>query len=86
MLSVNTEPNEDDAVLPLMKNLGYTFVSLKSPYAGWDHDKFQINAVPVNLLLDQQGRIFFRANLEGAENRKYFEQALESLLAINAKP
>ena len=81
MWSVNVEPNQDDAVLPHFKTRGYTFTAVKTPYAGWDHDKFQFSSVPQNLLLDKQGRQVLKADLETAEGRKYFEQALEALLA-----
>jgi thiol-disulfide isomerase/thioredoxin len=58
-LGINVSPSQDDDVLPLMKNKGYTFVPLKINNEKKIGILPPINGAPVNFLIDQNGRIVF---------------------------
>jgi thiol-disulfide isomerase/thioredoxin/Tfp pilus assembly protein PilF len=86
ILAVNIEPTEDTAVLPLFKNLRVDFIPLKSPTGGWAEVTFDIHAAPVNMLIDQGGRLVFKPELGSSYAQKDLEHSISELVALDPTP
>jgi thiol-disulfide isomerase/thioredoxin/Tfp pilus assembly protein PilF len=76
LLAVNIEPTEDDAVLPLFKNLKVNFIPLQSPTAGWADTVFDIHAAPVNMLVDKEGRLVLKPELDSSYQKELLERSI----------
>jgi len=85
ILALNIETTEDSAVLSLFKNLKLSFIPLQSPTAGWADVTFDIKSAPVNMLIDQEGRLLFKPELDSTYQRKDLERSIGELLASNSK-
>jgi thiol-disulfide isomerase/thioredoxin len=82
LLAVNIEPTEDDAVIPLFKNLGANFIPLKSPVAGWADTAFDVQSAPVNMLVDKEGRLVLKPELDSSYQQKLLEKSIQELLTM----
>jgi thiol-disulfide isomerase/thioredoxin/Tfp pilus assembly protein PilF len=82
LLAVNIEPTEDDAVLPLFKNLKVNFIPLKSPVAGWADTVFDVHAAPVNMLVDKEGRLVLKPELDSSYQQELLERSIPELLMM----
>lgn len=82
LLAVNIETTEDDAVLPLFKNLKVNFIPLKSPVAGWADTAFDVQAAPVNMLVDKEGRLVLKPELDSSYQQRLLEKSIAELLTM----
>ena len=82
LLAVNIETTEDEAVLPLFKNLKVDFIPLKSPIAGWADTTFDVHAAPVNMLVDKEGRLVLKPELDSTYQQKLLERAIPELFTM----
>jgi len=79
-LGLNVEPMQDDAVLPFLKESGYSFTPLHDSLA---RNKGNLNTEgqPTNYLIDQKGRIIFSNFRIDAENERTLELMIKETLA-----
>ncbi len=63
-----------------------TLTPLKVPDAGWDDTNFHITAVPVDDLIDPEGRMVLQnIDLSGTAGRAVLQDAIEQMLALKAR-
>jgi len=79
-LGLNLEPSQDEAVLPFLKESGYTFTAL---HDAWGRNKGNLpaNGAPTNYLIDRKGRIIFSNFRIDTENEKTLELMIKEMLA-----
>lgn len=82
LLAVNIEPTEDKAVLPLFKNLKVNFIPLQSPRAGWSDTTYEVSSAPVNMLVDKEGRVVLKPELDSSYRQERLEQSIAELLKM----
>ncbi len=80
-LGLNLQPSQDNLVLPLLKEGGYSFTPL---HDDWKREKGNLTAdgAPTNYLIDQKGRIVFSGFRIDAENERTLELMIKELLAV----
>lgn len=83
-LAINVSPQQDDQVMPVVKNSGYTFVPLRS-----DPNKSKGNlpntfGAPRNFLIDQKGRVIFSDFLITEKNERTLDLMISELLEFGA--
>lgn len=79
VLAINLEPTQRQSVLPLLRAMGITFVSLESDWA-WADEQYGVAGTPEAVLIDQHGRIMFRPAVHDAATRLGLERQVEALL------
>lgn len=79
LLAVNIETTEDEAVIPLFRNLKVNFIPLKSPTAGWADTTFDVHAAPVNMLVDKEGRLVLKPELDTTYQKDQLDRAIPEL-------
>jgi thiol-disulfide isomerase/thioredoxin len=80
ILSPNVLPNEDDLVMPYLRNTGYTFKPLQTN-TDWASKNFGARGYPSNHLVDAEGRIVFKPGvIRGERAARTFELQVEALL------
>ncbi len=79
-LGLNLKPSQDGAVLPFLKESGYTFTAL---HDAWGRNKGNLpaNGAPTNYLIDRKGRIIFSNFRIDTENEKTLELMIKEMLA-----
>ena len=79
-LGLNVEPSQDAAVLPIIKENGYTFTPL---HDSEERIKGNLGTIgqPTNYLIDQKGRIVFANFRINQENEKTLELMIKEILA-----
>ena len=79
ILSINTEPDQDSRVLPMMR--GYGFTLLKVPNRSWAKDYDDVRVAPTNYLLSADGEIIFQPRAHNKRTQQIIEQEIDLLLA-----
>lgn len=82
LLAVNIEPTEDQAVLPLFKNLKVNFIPLQSPRAGWSDTTYEVSSAPINMLVDKEGRLVLKPELDTSYQQELLERSIAELLKM----
>ncbi len=80
VVTINTEPSENSAARELMQINGYTFLALAAPDAQW-RLRYDVKAVPANILVDRNGRALLRPALNDSAARLVAEREIEALIA-----
>ena len=80
-LALNIEPSQNDAVLPLLKQTGYSFTALRDSMSRMKGNLDNGNSAPVNFLIDKKGRIAFSHFRIDADNEKTLELMIKETLA-----
>ncbi len=82
ILGVNTQPSEDNSVLPMMDKGGFSdFVQLKVPNANWANNTYFVNLAPSNFLLDANGKTVFEPRVHDVDTQHTMEEEIATLLA-----
>ena len=81
VLAINIVTEEDDQVVPLLDEGKYGFTALKMPTEDWAKVHYGIKGAPVNFLLDTEGKIIFRPQINDTLSHRAFLKAVESLVA-----
>jgi thiol-disulfide isomerase/thioredoxin len=78
-IGINVLPEQDDYVIPLMKNTKYSFIPLRgsSEFAA---KYYGVDGEPENFLIDQDGKIIFRNFRIYNTNQRTLELMISSLL------
>ena len=79
-LGLNLEPSQDEAVLPFLKQTGYSFTPLHDD-RGRQKGNLTADGAPTNYLIDQKGRIVFSGFRIDAENERTLELMIKETLA-----
>ena len=80
ILSPNVLPDEDDMVMPYLRNTGYTFRPLKTN-TEWATANYGARGYPSNHLIDAEGRLVFKPGIiRGERAERTFELQVEALL------
>jgi thiol-disulfide isomerase/thioredoxin/Tfp pilus assembly protein PilF len=79
-VGVNTEPDQDDYVLPFLAGTKYSFTPLRGDDAITKPDAFNVRGCPTNFLIDQAGRIVYRNFRIDDGNEILLQRMIESLL------
>lgn len=79
-IGLNLEPLQDSAVLPFLRESGYSFIPL---HDNWARNKGNLPApgAPTNYLIDQKGRIIFSGFMISKETEKTLELMIKETLA-----
>lgn len=80
-LGLNVEPLQDEAVVPFLKESGYTFTALHDSQKRVKGNLDDNNSEPTNFLIDQKGRIVFSNFRIDENNEKTLELMIKELLA-----
>jgi hypothetical protein len=80
VLSVNLEPTQRQAALPLLAAMRVGFVPLESDWA-WAETHYGVQGTPSNALIDGTGRIVFKPDVHDTASRIVLERQVEELLA-----
>jgi len=80
-LGLNVEPLQDEAVVPFLKESGYTFTALHDSRKRVKGNLDDNNSEPTNFLIDQKGRIVFSKFRIDENNEKTLELMIKELLA-----
>jgi thiol-disulfide isomerase/thioredoxin len=79
-VGVNTEPGQDDYVLPFLAGTKYSFTPLRGDDSITKPDAFNVRGCPTNFLIDQAGRIVYRNFRIDDGNEVLLQRMIESLL------
>ncbi len=80
ILALNVYPQEDDMVMPYLRNNAFTFRPLKTD-TDWAEKSYGARGFPSNYLVDQDGRIVFKPGvIRGEREQRSFELQIEMLL------
>lgn len=63
IVTINTQPDEQDRGISLMARRKYDFINLQAPRENWAREQYSVVGSPTNYLLDNRGRIMFRPSL-----------------------
>jgi thiol-disulfide isomerase/thioredoxin/Tfp pilus assembly protein PilF len=86
ILSINVHPEEDQFVLPYIRNRKWGFVPVKAD-EDFASKNYQARGYPTNFLLDQQGRIIYKPGvIRGLDAQRSMEIQIETLLTHGAAP
>jgi len=80
-LGLNLEPSQNEAVLPFLKQTGFSFTPLHDD-RGRQKGNLTADGAPTNYLIDQKGRIVFSGFRIDAENERTLELMIKELLAV----
>lgn len=79
VITINTNPDEEKLIGGWMGNTGFT--TLLAPEKDWSKDQYNIAFKPTNFVLDAEGRILFRVDLQTLETTQLAGRAIDRLLA-----
>ena len=79
-LGLNIFPDQDEYVVPFLKNSGYSFIPLKDVKGRNKGNMDNRNAAPVNYLLDKDGNIIFSWFRTDESNGRTLELMISELL------
>ncbi len=80
-LGLNVEPAQDTAVMPFLKDSGFSFTPLHDSRGRMKGNLDDANSEPTNFLIDRNGRVVFSKFRINAENEKTLELMIKELLA-----
>jgi thiol-disulfide isomerase/thioredoxin len=83
IVTINTFPEEEKQIGNWMTAYGFT--TLLAPEKDWSKDQYNVSFNPTNFLLDGDGRIIFKTDLQTFETLEFAEHEVEMLLAHSAK-
>jgi len=83
IVTINTFPDEERQVAAWMNPYGFT--TLMAPEKDWSKDQYNVAFNPTNFLLDTEGRIIFKSDLQTLETTEFAAHEIEMLLARPAK-
>jgi thiol-disulfide isomerase/thioredoxin len=81
-LAINILNQEDDYVIPLVKNSGYSFVALRDDPNKAKGNLPNVQSVPENFLIDQRGRVIFSDFQIDYKNERTLELMIKELLKM----
>jgi hypothetical protein len=79
ILAVNTEPEQDELVVPFIRNSKYGFVPARSG-VDWKKSSYKVVGTPSNFLIDAQGRILFKPRVHNEVTERTLELEIEALV------
>ena len=82
-LAINIVRDQDDYVLPFVKNSGYTFTPLAEDPKR-DKGNLKSPGAPTNYLIDQEGRIIYSNFMIHGDNERMLELMIDSMLGQQA--
>lgn len=80
ILAINIRPEQDEFVVPYLKNNSFDFVPLRGT-ADFARLSFGVTEYPTNFLIDQQGRVISRLRAVRGDSVRTLELQIELLLA-----
>ena len=83
VVTVNTWPEEERQIASWMNS--YRFQTLLAPEKDWAKDQYNVAFNPTNFLLDPEGRIIFKTDLQTFETMDFAGKEVEMILARSAK-
>ena len=79
IVAVNTVPEEEPLVLPMLQKNGYRFLPLKGD-SDWAEKTWQVRGNPTNYLVGGDGRVYTKPQIYDAESLATLERYIQSLL------
>jgi thiol-disulfide isomerase/thioredoxin len=79
IVAVNTVPEEEPLVLPMLQKNGYRFLPLKGD-SDWAEATWQVKGNPTNYLIGGDGRVYAKPKVYNAEALATLERFIQSLL------
>ena len=79
IVTINTIPEEERQIAAWMN--AYGFPTLLAPESNWSKDQYNVAFNPTNFLLDAEGRIIFKTDLQTFETMELAAHEVEILLA-----
>ena len=83
IVTINTFPEEERQIASWMNQYG--FETLLAPEKEWSKDQYNVAFNPANFLLDAEGRIIFKTDLQSFETMDFAAREVEMLLGRAAK-
>ena len=83
VVTVNTFPDEERQIASWINPYG--FQTLLAPERDWAKDQYNVAFNPTNFLLDAEGRIIFKTDLQTFETMDFAAKEVEMILARSAK-
>ena len=83
IVTINTIPDEERQIASWMN--AYGFQTLLAPEKEWSKDQYNVAFNPTNFLLDTEGRIIFKTDLQTFETMDFAAYEVEMLLARTTK-
>ena len=83
VVTINTVPEEEKQIAAWMNPYG--FQTLLAPEKDWSKDQYNVAFNPTNFLLDAQGRIIFKVELQTFETMDFAAREVEMVLARSGK-
>lgn len=84
ILAINIRPEQDQFVLPYLRNNGFDFVPLRGN-ADFARTAFQVTDYPTNFLIDREGRVLSKLRAVRGEAIRTLELQIEMLLSNEDK-
>ncbi len=81
VIAVNTVADEDELVVPFIRNNKYAFIPVKSGVE-WKNSSYKVFGTPSNFLIDTQGRILFKPRVHNDATERTLELEIEGLLGV----
>jgi thiol-disulfide isomerase/thioredoxin len=78
-LGINVLPDQDEYVLPFMKNTKFSFTPLRGT-SDWAQKTYHVRGEPTNFLIDQDGKIIYSDFMINANNERMLELMIYSIL------
>lgn len=79
ILAINVDTDEDSLVLPFIRNTKYGFIPLRGN-RDWARKVYKVVGTPTNLLLDGDGRIFFKPRAYDDDTERTLELEIQALI------
>lgn len=79
IVAVNTVPEEEPLVLPMLKKNGYHFLPLKGD-SDWAEKTWQVRGNPTNYLIGGDGRVYAKPRIHDAESLATLERLIQPLI------
>jgi len=83
-LAINIFNQDQDAVMPLVKNSGYTFIPLRDAPDKLKGNLPEVRIAPANFLIDQHGRVVFSDFQIDGKNERTLELMISELLKMGS--
>jgi thiol-disulfide isomerase/thioredoxin len=81
VLAINGIPEQDDFVIPFLKNNRYSFTPLRVPDEKWAETNYSVRGYPSNFLIDKEGKVIYKSFMIGnPEEQRMLELMIEGLL------
>lgn len=82
-IGINVEPEQDQYVVPFMRQSGYSFIPLHASW-NWARKNYNVRGAPSNFLIDRSGRIIYSDfMISDADKEAELEIMIRSLLNDN---